>query len=151
MLSSHFFCRVPWRSLISFFCGAWYGQTSTQYQQAESIWVARQEAQHNARIEAEVRRRLDEVLRQLASDRFRFLRVNFANGDMVGHTGVFDAAKKAVEAVDTALGRLLVAVKEKNGVAIVTAVNALPASDTLNRARTAAYLVMTAPQYQVER
>ncbi len=47
--------------------------------------------------------------------------LNFANCDMVGHTGVFDAAKAAVEAVDTALGRVLDALFAKGGVALVTA------------------------------
>ena len=46
--------------------------------------------------------------------------VNFANGDMVGHTGEFDAAVKAVEAVDTALGRIVAKAKEKNYALIIT-------------------------------
>ncbi len=47
--------------------------------------------------------------------------VNFANPDMVGHTGVFDAAVKAVEATDAAMGRVVEAVRAKGGVALVTA------------------------------
>lgn len=47
--------------------------------------------------------------------------VNFANGDMVGHTGVFYAAVKAVETVDACLGQVLSAIREKGGVALVTA------------------------------
>lgn len=47
--------------------------------------------------------------------------VNFANCDMVGHTGVIDAAKAAVEAVDTGVGLVLDALKQKGGVALVTA------------------------------
>ncbi len=47
--------------------------------------------------------------------------LNFANCDMVGHTGVFDAAVKAVEAVDTCVGRVADAVKEMNGVMLITA------------------------------
>jgi 2,3-bisphosphoglycerate-independent phosphoglycerate mutase len=47
--------------------------------------------------------------------------VNFANGDMVGHTGVLAAAVKAVEHVDICCGRILEAVQRQNGVAIVTA------------------------------
>lgn len=46
--------------------------------------------------------------------------VNFANGDMVGHTGEFDAAVKAVEAVDAALGRIVAKAKEKNYALIIT-------------------------------
>lgn len=46
--------------------------------------------------------------------------VNFANGDMVGHTGEFSAAVKAVEAVDAALGRIVAKAKEKNYALIIT-------------------------------
>jgi len=47
--------------------------------------------------------------------------VNYANGDMVGHTGVRDAARVAVEAVDLSLGRLIAAVQSMNGALIITA------------------------------
>ncbi|MDZ4170407.1 MAG: 2,3-bisphosphoglycerate-independent phosphoglycerate mutase [Coriobacteriia bacterium] len=47
--------------------------------------------------------------------------VNFANGDMVGHTGIFEATVAAVEAVDTCLGRALDAITAAGGVALVTA------------------------------
>ena len=46
---------------------------------------------------------------------------NFANGDMVGHTGVFDAAVKAVEAVDNCLGKVVEAVKRVHGDLLITA------------------------------
>jgi 2,3-bisphosphoglycerate-independent phosphoglycerate mutase len=47
--------------------------------------------------------------------------INFANADMVGHTGVIGAAVKAVEAVDAALGEVLAAVRERSGACVVTA------------------------------
>jgi 2,3-bisphosphoglycerate-independent phosphoglycerate mutase len=47
--------------------------------------------------------------------------VNFANCDMVGHTGVLEAAIAAVEAVDTEVGRVVEAIREKGGVALITA------------------------------
>ena len=47
--------------------------------------------------------------------------VNFANCDMVGHTGVFDAAVKAVEAVDDCVGQVVAAILEMGGVAMITA------------------------------
>ncbi len=47
--------------------------------------------------------------------------INFANADMVGHTGVIPAAVRAVEAVDECLGRVLAAVRESGGVCVVTA------------------------------
>jgi 2,3-bisphosphoglycerate-independent phosphoglycerate mutase len=63
----------------------------------------------------------DELIRQLRSGKYRFARVNYANADMVGHTGIYQAAIIAVEAVDLALGRLLPVVDELGGVAMVTA------------------------------
>jgi 2,3-bisphosphoglycerate-independent phosphoglycerate mutase len=47
--------------------------------------------------------------------------INFANADMVGHTGVIEAAVKAVEAVDECLGKVVDAVEESGGVCVVTA------------------------------
>jgi 2,3-bisphosphoglycerate-independent phosphoglycerate mutase len=52
---------------------------------------------------------------------YRFGIVNFANPDMVGHTGVIPAAVDAVEAVDTALGQVVEAVDRAGGVSLVTA------------------------------
>jgi 2,3-bisphosphoglycerate-independent phosphoglycerate mutase len=63
----------------------------------------------------------DELIGQLKTGRHRFARVNYANGDMVGHTGNFRATRMAVEAVDLALGRLLPVVDALGGVAIITA------------------------------
>ena len=63
----------------------------------------------------------DELVAAINSGEFDLLVVNYANGDMVGHTGVFDAAVKAVEAVDTSLGRVYDAVVAKNGHMIITA------------------------------
>ncbi len=55
------------------------------------------------------------------SDKFDVMILNFANCDMVGHTGVFDAAKSAVEAVDKCVGAVVDAVTNKGGVALITA------------------------------
>ncbi|MFZ5979187.1 MAG: 2,3-bisphosphoglycerate-independent phosphoglycerate mutase [Candidatus Zixiibacteriota bacterium] len=63
----------------------------------------------------------DNAVKRIESNEFDFIVLNYANCDMVGHTGVFDAARRAVEAVDTGLGRLLKAVKDKGAVALVTA------------------------------
>ena len=63
----------------------------------------------------------DELIRGLQSNNYRSLRVNFANGDMVGHTGIFEAAIIAVESVDLALGRLLPVIDSLGGVAMITA------------------------------
>ncbi|MFZ1684465.1 MAG: 2,3-bisphosphoglycerate-independent phosphoglycerate mutase [Candidatus Zixiibacteriota bacterium] len=63
----------------------------------------------------------DNIVRRISSGGYGFVLINYANCDMVGHTGDFNAAKLAVEAVDRGLARLLEAVKAQNGVAIVTA------------------------------
>ncbi|MDD2883771.1 MAG: 2,3-bisphosphoglycerate-independent phosphoglycerate mutase [Dechloromonas sp.] len=63
----------------------------------------------------------DAMIAAIASGQYPLLRCNFANGDMVGHTGNFRAATMAVEAVDLALGRLLRAVEAAGGVALITA------------------------------
>ncbi|HWL92270.1 MAG TPA: 2,3-bisphosphoglycerate-independent phosphoglycerate mutase [Phycisphaerae bacterium] len=63
----------------------------------------------------------EEMLRRIASDKYDLFVLNFANGDMVGHTGKLDAAIRAVETVDACVGRVLGAVLAKGGAAIVTA------------------------------
>jgi len=63
----------------------------------------------------------DEVVRRVNSGQYDMIVVNFANGDMVGHTGVLNAAIKAVEHVDICVGRILDAVQRQGGTAIVTA------------------------------
>ncbi len=63
----------------------------------------------------------DEVLRRLDSGRYDVIILNFANCDMVGHTGVFEAAVKAVEAVDTCVGEIVDKVLSMGGVALITA------------------------------
>ncbi|MEJ6006114.1 2,3-bisphosphoglycerate-independent phosphoglycerate mutase [Paucibacter sp. AS339] len=63
----------------------------------------------------------DAMVAALESGKYKVLRCNFANGDMVGHTGNLRAATMAIEAVDLALGRLLKAVDAAGGVALITA------------------------------
>ncbi len=63
----------------------------------------------------------DRLISELRTGRHRFARVNYANGDMVGHTGHFDATVMAVEAVDLQLARLRRVVDALDGVLVVTA------------------------------
>jgi 2,3-bisphosphoglycerate-independent phosphoglycerate mutase len=63
----------------------------------------------------------DVVVKAIASGEFHFIRVNYANGDMVGHTGHYNATMVAVEAVDLSLERVLRAVQDAGGVLVVTA------------------------------
>ena len=63
----------------------------------------------------------DKLVEAIGSGKFDLIVVNYANSDMVGHTGILPAAIKAVEAVDACLGRLMEAVKKAGGVMFVTA------------------------------
>ena len=63
----------------------------------------------------------DAMIAALQSGQYKVLRCNYANGDMVGHTGNFRAATMAVEAVDLSLARLLPAIEAAGGVALITA------------------------------
>ena len=63
----------------------------------------------------------DAVVDRIRSGKYDMIILNYANCDMVGHTGVFDAAVKAVEAVDACVGRTVDAVLEMGGAAIITA------------------------------
>ena len=63
----------------------------------------------------------DAMIAALKSGQYKTLRCNFANGDMVGHTGNFRAATMAVEAVDLQLARILPVIDALGGVALITA------------------------------
>ena len=63
----------------------------------------------------------DKMVDAVNSGKYDVIILNFANCDMVGHTGVFDAAVKAVEAVDTCVGRVIDAVLAQGGAALITA------------------------------
>ncbi len=63
----------------------------------------------------------DRLVQAISEDRFDLIVVNYANGDMVGHTGILQAAIIAVETIDSCLGRLEIALGEAGGVMLVTA------------------------------
>ncbi len=63
----------------------------------------------------------DEVVKRIESGEYDVVVLNFANCDMVGHTGVFEAAVKAVETVDECLGRVVDAILKMGGKALITA------------------------------
>ena len=63
----------------------------------------------------------DKVVEAIGSGKYDFIILNFANGDMVGHTGVMDAAVKAVETVDSCVGRVVEAIRKAGGVLCITA------------------------------
>jgi 2,3-bisphosphoglycerate-independent phosphoglycerate mutase len=63
----------------------------------------------------------DKVVEAIREGDHRFIRLNFANGDMVGHTGILDAVRIAVETVDLCLARIVKTVRQTEGILVVTA------------------------------
>ena len=63
----------------------------------------------------------DELVKKILHDDYAAIILNFANMDMVGHTGIVEAAVKAVETIDECVGKIVDAILEKGGAAIITA------------------------------
>ncbi|TDF85005.1 2,3-bisphosphoglycerate-independent phosphoglycerate mutase [Pseudomonas sp. H9] len=63
----------------------------------------------------------DRIVEAIEQQRYDVIVVNYANGDMVGHSGVFEAAVKAVEALDLCVGRIVEALDKVGGEALITA------------------------------
>ena len=63
----------------------------------------------------------DELLSRMDNEPYSLTVLNFANGDMVGHSGIMEAAVKACEAVDTCLGKIVERFTAKGGIALITA------------------------------
>lgn len=63
----------------------------------------------------------ERAVKEIESGKYDFIMMNFANADMVGHTGKFDAAVKGVEAVDDGVGKIADAVLAKGGAVVITA------------------------------
>ncbi|MGG7177970.1 2,3-bisphosphoglycerate-independent phosphoglycerate mutase [Clostridium paraputrificum] len=63
----------------------------------------------------------DELIAKIDEDKYDMIILNYANPDMVGHTGIVEAAVKAVETVDTCLGRVAEKILEKDGTLFITA------------------------------
>jgi 2,3-bisphosphoglycerate-independent phosphoglycerate mutase len=92
----------------------WEGETRILVPSPKDVATYDQKPEMSA---AEVTRRFEEEI----GDGYRFAIVNFANPDMVGHTGVIPAVIRAVETVDACLGRVVGAVEQLGGLCLVTA------------------------------
>jgi len=101
----------------------WNGNRSGKFSDKleKYIEIPSYEPPFDARPEMRAPEITDAVIKEMQNGHWRFLRLNFPNGDMVGHTGNLNATIKSVEAVDQALGRLYDAVSKLNGALIVTA------------------------------
>lgn len=78
-------------------------------------------ATYDLKPEMSAREVTSTVLDRLDQDKYDMIILNFANPDMVGHTGIFQAAKKAIEVVDECLGRIVSKILEKHGTVFITA------------------------------
>jgi 2,3-bisphosphoglycerate-independent phosphoglycerate mutase len=76
---------------------------------------------YDKKPEMSAREITDKLVEYIASHQYGFMLANYANPDMVGHTGVIDAAVHAVEVIDECLGRVLAAAKQEGMVVFVTA------------------------------
>ena len=63
----------------------------------------------------------DRVIKEVESGKWDFIKLNYPNGDMVGHTGVYEAVVCSMEAMDLQLGRLRSDIEKAGGVMIITA------------------------------
>jgi 2,3-bisphosphoglycerate-independent phosphoglycerate mutase len=98
------------------------GGEERRYRGEERIMVPSPKvATYDLQPEMSAREVADRLVEAIEADRFDVVVVNFANPDMVGHTGSLPAAIKAVETVDGCLGRLAEAVRRKGGALLVTA------------------------------
>ncbi|MBL9017461.1 MAG: 2,3-bisphosphoglycerate-independent phosphoglycerate mutase [Myxococcales bacterium] len=101
----------------------WNGNRSGKFDDGTETYVeiASDNVPFNERPWMKAAEITDRLIKELRTGTHRFARVNYANGDMVGHTGAFDATVLAVEAVDLQLARLQAAVRELEGILVVTA------------------------------
>jgi len=101
----------------------WNGNNSSKFDSDLEEWV--EIPSDKVPFDQAPRMKADEITdtleQALRSGRYKFLRVNFANGDMVGHTGSLEAATLAVQAVDEAVGRLRAVIDELGGTLVLTA------------------------------
>ena len=101
----------------------WNGNRSEKFSDALEAWeeVPSDKVSFDERPWMKSAEVTDKVIAAIESGEYGFIRCNYPNGDMVGHTGNLDATIIGVEAVDLALARLLPVVKRNNYTLIVTA------------------------------
>lgn len=98
------------------------GGEEKPYQGEERILVASPKvATYDLQPEMSAIEVTDKLVAAIKTGKFDLIILNFANSDMVGHTGVLDAAKKAVATVDTCVGRVVDAMRSQGGISLITA------------------------------
>lgn len=96
-------------------------ETPTINEERTLVPSPRDVATYDLKPEMSAKEITEKIIDQINKGNVDVYVLNFANCDMVGHTGNFDAAVKAVETVDQCLGKILEAIKSQNGTAIITA------------------------------
>ena len=101
----------------------WNGNNSVPFDADLEDWieVPSDNISFDKKPEMKAREVCEEVVKDLETKAHRFVRVNFANGDMVGHTGSLEAAVEAIEVVDDCMGRIEAAVRKAGATMVVTA------------------------------
>lgn len=101
----------------------WNGNNSQKFSEALEVWeeIPSDRISFDLKPEMKAEEITDAVLRALATGEYKFLRLNYANGDMVGHTGDLAASVRAVDAVDKALARLLEGASAAGATVLITA------------------------------
>lgn len=97
------------------------GNREAAFEGEERVLIASHSGQRpDEAPEMKAREIADAVVKGTESDKFDFIVVNFANADIVGHTGNFEASVKAAQTIDECLGKIRQAAKEKNFTLIIT-------------------------------
>jgi len=101
----------------------WNGNRSGKFddQKEDYVEIPSDRLEFNQRPWMKAAEITDAVIGALDSNKYQFIRLNYPNGDMVGHTGDLEAAIIAAETVDLCLKRLLAAVDRSGGIAVITA------------------------------
>ena len=101
----------------------WNGNRSGKFDSASEVYeeIPSDRIEFDERPWMKAAEITDRVIEVIDEGTFPFIRLNFANGDMVGHTGNLEAAVIAAETVDLCLKRILHTVKEHHGIALITA------------------------------
>lgn len=101
----------------------WNGNRSEKFDEVLEVYeeISSDKAPFEQRPWMKAAEITDKLVEAIYSGQYTFLRCNFPNGDMVGHTGNFAAARIGVETVDLCLERIIKAVNKVNGILIITA------------------------------
>ena len=98
------------------------GGVETPYPGEERILVPSPKvATYDLKPEMSAREVTDKLVEAIKSRRYAAIVCNYANGDMVGHTGNLEAAKQAIEVLDECIGRVVTAMREAGGEVLITA------------------------------